>query len=76
MKCICGYEIGEPPFENWEECPNCDMKLNSIDWMKKMLAVVEAARELYKLWLNHGIGEVDLELEENLINSIRTLDNE
>ena len=69
MECTCGYEVKEPPYENWEECPNCDLKLDRLEWRIKrneeyanLLRVARAA----KLYLEHGEPELADDLEEAL----------
>ena len=34
-KCICGWEIDDPPYEHWEECPNCERKLAELEYERK-----------------------------------------
>jgi len=55
MICICGQEIIEPPFESWEECPNCDRKLTHIEpekkrrnYIAKLEAVVRIVKRILK----------------------------
>jgi len=48
MKCICGYDVGEPPFLWWEECPSCERKLDTIESQHKLLAIIEAAKEIVR----------------------------
>ena len=57
MKCICGYDIGEPEhgeyWLSWEECPNCERKADGIEGARSLrserqalLRVARAAKEL------------------------------
>lgn len=53
MICICGYETEDGPYESWEECPNCDRKLEHVEDERKYIervalleAVAEAADEM------------------------------
>ena len=69
MKCTCGYEVHDPPYEDWEECGNCDQKLHNLEWRKQqeedkrtLLQIARAA----KLYLEHGEPGLADDLEEVL----------
>lgn len=34
--CICGWEIEDAPYESWEECGNCDRKLDSLVGLRNL----------------------------------------
>ena len=49
MKCTCGYEVHEPPYENWEECGDCEQRLHNLEWQKKQLEDLKALRTVGSL---------------------------
>lgn len=69
MKCTCGYEVHDPPYEGWEECGNCEQRLHSLEWRKKQLEdrriLIRIARAA-KLYLEHGEPGLADDLEEVL----------
>ena len=89
-KCKCGQEIHDPPYEHWEECPNCERRLAGLEYARKretyvahLESEIVELRELSKVrddetageFVERRIQDIFQEVAEHVGNGLFELDH-